>query len=657
MSEASAATVVGVHAGSRSGVTPLRRVRQIGHIVLGLQLLGFLAWSAVLYYHSALTVDFSIYNQPLFLISHGSFDPYSTIIGMPFWQNDAEFTIWVLAPVYGLLHGGLGLLWLQDLSVWGAEVVVFNWICEVAEERCGRRDAVLLASLGLVLLVADPWTWWSVSFDVHQEPLLLVFVALLARDMAHGRRRAWAWVVPLLLGGAPTTSFVVGIGLGSILASRRTRAVGLSMVLIGIAYSGLIILIHGDTGVPLPRHYGYLATASGYVPSGLTAGGVLKGIATHPLNVVRALWSKRTDLLANAAPGGLMGLFVPLLMPLLLLVLLENALSNGLIFIRPSFQSIPIYVLTPVGTVLVLIWIARRHRRSAIVLAGLLAAQALGWAVVWGPVTVSEWLRVPGSTAATLASLEARIPASAEVIASQGVVGTFSGRDLVYAPSGPVAVPLHGQTWFVITPTTGIETLSPAASMAFIGELAGSLHATLITHASGVWAFRLTPPPGVHQITVPDGADPLPAWAAAGTAGLPMLAGQVSGWHMTATGAKGYVSDGLEWQEPPGQYRAAVTLSATGPVNVEVWDDTNNTLLARRAIIQTDGIQQIVMPVDAPTADASIYSGWGPFRTVPVPPPSGQRIEVRVWSPGGVAVNVYSADLTATPDSDLAAQS
>jgi hypothetical protein len=658
MSEASPATVVGVHARAQSAVSPMRRVRQIGYSVLGLQLVGFLVWSAVLYDHSALTWDFATYNQPWFLIAHGNLDPYSTISRIPFWQNDAEFMIWVLAPVYWLARSGLALLWLQDLSVWGAGVVIFGWICEVAEQRCGRRDAVVLASLGLLLLVANPWTWWTVSFDVHEEALVIVFVALLARDMACGRRRACAWVVPLLLGGAPTSSYVIGIGLGGILAGRRTRATGLGMVVTGLCYTGFLVLVHGNVGVPLPRHFGYLATANGYVPPGLTVSGLLKGIATHPFNVVRALWSKRVDLLANAAPGGLMGLFVPLLMPLLLLVLVENALSHGANFVEPTFQSVPLYVLMPAGTVVALIWLARRHRRTAIVLVSLLAAQAIGWAVVWGPVTLSEWLRVPGSTAATLAGIEARIPASAEVIASQGVVGAFSSRVLVYGLSGPGTFPLHGQTWFVLTPYEGVETLNPASTQALLGELAGPLHATLVTQANGVWAFLLTPPPGVQQITVPDGSSPLPAWTAAGVAGLPVLAGQVSGWHVTATGAKGYVADGIEWLEQPGLYSAEVTLSAAGPVNVEVWDDTSDTLLARRMIPQTSGTQQVVIPVVAPDApNATVYSGWGPFRANFVSPPPGQRLEVRVWSPGGAAVNVYSADLTAVSGSGPAAQS
>ena len=152
--------------------------------------------------------------------------------------------------------------------------------------------------------------------------------------------------------------------------------------------------------------------------------------------------------------------------------------------------------------------------------------------------------------------------------------------------------------------------------MALIGELAGPLHARLVTHANGVWAFHLTPPPGITTFTVPGGSSPLPAWAGAGAASLPVLDGAVSGWHMAATGAKGYVADGIEWLENPGRYRAEVTLSASAsasgaPVNVEVWDDNTSTLLARRAVPQTDGIQQIVLPVTVPAGPIRPSSAGG----------------------------------------------
>jgi hypothetical protein len=330
----------------------------------------------------------------------------------------------------------------------------------------------------------------------------------------------------------------------------------------------------------------------------------------------------------------------------MLLVLLANSLIPGIGFAEPLFQSIPIYVLLPVGTVGFIIWLLPRHRRVSFALVGLIAAQAVGWAAVWGPQTSGQWLRISPAQAATLASVQAKIPASAEVVASQGVVGRFSSRARVYNIFGEGYIPVGPDTWFIITPNAGIETVNPASMMALIGELAGPYHATLIAHANGVWAFRWTPPPGIHGVQVPRGSSPLPAWAGAGATGRQVLDGPPSGWHMAASGTKGYVVDGIEWRESPGRYLANVTISSSAPVNVEVWDNNTNTLLARQTIARTDGIQQVELPLTVPPApDASTFSGWGPFRANFVAPSAGQRIEVRVWSPGGVAVNVYSGDL------------
>ncbi len=69
----------------------------------------------------------------------------------------------------------------------------------------------------------------------------------------------------------------------------------------------------------------------------------------------------------------------------------------------------------------VLAWMAARHRAGAAV-AGLLVVQAPGWAVVWGPRTPLQRLRASTRPRGMLAAVQARIPAAAEVIASQGVV-------------------------------------------------------------------------------------------------------------------------------------------------------------------------------------------------------------------------------------------
>src|SRR5260370_8473003 len=145
-------------------------------------------------------------------------------------------------------------------------------------------------------------------------------------------------------------------------------------------------------------------------------------------------------------------------------------------------------------------------------------------------------------------------------------------------------------------------------------------------------------------IDVAGNSSPLPAWAAPGAAGISVTTGPSALWRMTSTGGRGYVADGLAWQEPPGRYEAQVTLSATGPVNVEVWNDTGDTLLARRTIMATTGIEPVTVGVDATTAyRARPYPGWGPFRGARAPPPSALLLDVSLWSPARTPVTLPRA--------------
>ncbi|HUY44763.1 MAG TPA: DUF2079 domain-containing protein [Streptosporangiaceae bacterium] len=647
MTKVTSVAVHPAHAAAKPGLPgagSLLLVRRIGFAVLAAKLAAFGVWSAVLYRHFALTPDFAQYQQAWYLIAHGDLNPYDTVGNFTFWQNHAEFIMWPLALFYWVFPNGVFLLWLQDIGVVGAELVAFLWLCEIAQRYRPGRDARWLAGAGLVLLAVNPWSWWSVSFDFHAECLAVLFIALLAWDLAAGRRRAWLWVVPLLACGDVAGTYVFGIGVGLLLAGRHARLRGAIVACLGVAAVLFITAIHGNKGSGHGlQAYDYLA-APGYSGS-LTLPQLVSGLATHPLGVAAKLWAKRLDLWANLGSSGLLGLgYLPLL-PLVLVVTVSNDLFRGFLFSEPLFQSLPIYVLLPVGTVGVLGWLTRRVRRLGLVATGLVAAQAIGWAAVWVPGTPRQWLRVPGATAATLAAIQARIPASAAVFASQGVVGRFSGRLDVRPLNGNLPI-RPGQDWFIFTPWAGIETQKTAGAMVFAGQLAGPLHARLVLDANGVWAFQWSPPPGIHRLRVPGGTLPLPAWTAPGAAGRAVLTGPPPGWHVTSTGREGYVADRLEWQRWPGQYQASVTLSATGPVNVEVWNNTGNTLLARRSLASTDGIQTITVPVDASTDYRTpIFSGWGPFRAQFGGGPRGERLEVRVWTPGDGTVNVYSTRL------------
>ena len=624
--------------------TALRRVRRAGYAVLGLKLIGFGIWSAVLYQRFALTPDFAQYQQAWYLIAHGHLNPYDTVGNFRFWQNHGEFIMWPLAALYWVFPHGVLLSWLQDAGVVGAELVAFLWLCDLAQKYRPGRDARWFAAAGLVLLAVNPWSWWSVSFDFHAECLAVLFIALLGRDLADGRRRAWIWV-PLLIGcGDVAGTYIFGLGCG-LLIVRGARVRDAVVAGLGIAAVLGISAIHGNLGSGHGlQAYDYLA-APGYTgPLSLT--GLMKGLATHPVAVAAKLWSKRIDIWANLGASGLAGaLWLPLL-PIMAVVLISDDLFRGFLFSEPLFQSLPVYVLLPVGTVAALAWLARRWRKTALIILALVVVQAAGWSAIWSPRTMSQWDRVPPPTAATLAAVLQQIPSSAAVFASQGVVGRFSGRLDVRPMNGTLPIQ-PGQDWFVFAPRAGIETQKPAAAMVFAGQLAGPMHAKLLLDRNGVWVFRWIPPRGVHRVRVPGGSAPLPAWTAPGPAGRAVLTGQPSSWHVTSDGRRGYVVDQLEWVRMPGQFTAAVDLSSAGPVNVEVWDSTGSVLLARRSLLSASGTEPVTLPVNASVSYVRpLYGGWGPFRAMFGRGPKSERLEVRVWSPGGGTVNVYSARLT-----------
>ena len=642
-------TPAGLHRHARtSGPRDLLfRVRRAGYIVLGLQYVAFLCWSTLLYQRFSLTPDFAQYHQAWYLIAHGNLDPHDTLGRFQFWQNHAEFMMWPFALLYWVWPHCVNLLWLQDTGVVVAEAVAFTWMCEIARKR-GGPSAPWLAGAGLVLLAINPWIWWGISFDYHFETIGIAFTALLAWDMANGRRRAWYWVLPLLACGDVTGTYLAGIGLGVLLAGRGMRRRGAALACIGLAAVLFITLIHGNRGSAHGlQAYAYLAfpgaKATGHVPMSK----LVLGIATHPLRVLTVLWGKRVDLWANLAPSGLVGLGYLALLPLILVAVLANSLFHGVLFAEPLFQSMPIYVFMPVASVGVLCWLTCRRRWVGLTVTGLVVAQAIGWAMVWGGRTSTQWLRVPAASAATLARIEPLIPASAEVIVSQGVVGRFANRSDVRILLGPGYQPVSRKdVWFVVLPTYGVETQSTGSAMALVNELVNA-HIRMVTHANGVWVFDWHPAAGVTRVPVP-GLAPIPAWTTPGSAGRAMLTGRPGGWHVTSNGRPGYVVSGLAWQAMPRRYQATVRLSSTGPVNVEIWDDNDGQLLARQMLTGTHGTEQITMPVDATVPYRShLFAGWGPFRANFISPPAGQRLELRVWSPGAETVHVYGATLTA----------
>jgi hypothetical protein len=476
--------------------------------------------------------------------------------------------------------------------------------------------------VGLALLVLDPWAWWSMSFDFHMELIAIPFAVLTMRDLAQGRRRMWVWAPLTAACGVVDATWLIGIGFGALVFQGR-RKVGFLLAAAGASWVLFSAALHAGGGGSITAAYGYLGP--GGTKGSESAIRLAIEIAEHPLRLVTALWGERVNIWANLAPGGIVGLGAPLVVGLVFIVLLAN--EPLAVFSAPIFQSIAIYLGLPIGAVLVLTRIARNQRRLlSEVLGALLLANVLAWAVVWLPQTPGTWLRVSPAASATLRRALHRIPPSAEVVASQGVVGRFSSRRFVYPILNPgVSIPLGtATTWWIVAPNVGIETESPTDQAAIVSWLAGPLGARLVDH----------------------GGQGTAAWEFPGGAGRSELAGPGQLWRLAATGARGYVLAGDYWRELPGRYRASVTLSATVPVRVELWDATADRLLARRSIAPTVGPERVTLVGnETHTVRRSGLLGVGPFIARFPPPPAGDALEVRVWSPGGGTVNVTAVGL------------
>ncbi|MHB8498559.1 MAG: DUF2079 domain-containing protein [Acidimicrobiales bacterium] len=633
----------------------LALIRRIGLVVLAAQLVGLVVWSAVLADRYALSYDFAIYHQAWWLIGHGNLYPFDTANGFPFFKSHGEVLLWPLALLGGVWPHSVTLLVVQDAALVGAEAVAFTWLCDLALP-CGsniywRRLPVMLAGVGLVLLVADPWLYWAGSSDFHLEVVGLLFVLLAARTLYRdpADKKVWIWVALALACGDVVTTYVIAIGLSGAVAGRQWRRPGLLLTVAALVWSLVLATIGANAGSGLAGGYGYLAATSPS-PAALSLVGLATGVAGHPGRVVSVLWNRRLDLYAAVSAGGLVGVLSPWVVVAAVLVLLENGLNQYLGFVAPSFQDSLLYVLIPVGTVDVLVRLARRRPRWAAVAAVLLAANALLWSALWLPRTANQWLRVSPAAAVALGSVQHRIGATEEVMASQGIVGRFSDRKWIYSILTPGAIPVHTATvWVIVAPDQGVETVPVPVSDAVIAELAGPLHATLVSDAAGVWAFRWSPPPGTRSLTVPSAVPTVEAWATTGAAGKSTTTGPSVDWRAVGNGQPGYVVAGDYWREPPGHYQATVELSATVPVHVEVWNATGNVLLARRDVPPTNGFTAVSLTVDAEHSyPEHTYSGAGPFSFLPVPSPPGDQLEVRVWTSGGGLVSVSAVELVPT---------
>lgn len=657
----------------------LRAALQAAWVLLGAQLVAMLAFSWEIYHRFANTWDYALNYQGWWAIAHGNLDPFSTVADRFLYQDHFVILYWPLAPISLLWPHGLWPLWIQDLLVLGGEVAAILIVRDAVRSArwSPRLPGWLAVSVVTVMLVANPWIYNTIAFDFHYESVGAACFALLAcRELmsaSGSTRRLVLWSVLCLACGDIAATLLVAVGIGAALASPANRRRGVALVGIGLAWFAAVSLAGGNHGSNLAAHYGYLAG----IPAGesLSFVGFVKAALGHPVNALRQLWAHRVNTWGYVSSAGLIGLCSPWAV-LPVLVLVQSELTAGNVFASSDFQNLPVVLfLIPLSVIALArlgsrldstkpwfrasvgrsrqavtapgVRAKRRGRLIVPVLAGIMAVNAVVWGLVWIPQISAQWIRVSPAAAAALEQVDHIIPAGAEVVASQGVVGRFSDRSFVYAVGGG-AVPLKTNVvYFVITPTQGIEEAGIQTQEGIIGELAGPLHGRLVFDRAGVWLIALRRPGGTTSVELPKLYTSVPAWVGRTDTGTRVTVGPESSWHMAkATDTAGYVLFGNEWNELPGTYEMTTTVSNTSPVNLEVWDASSNTLLTRQRLVASTGIQAVQTTVRV-TREGSqhLYGGSGPFRFNPPPAPLADAIEVRVWSSGSGEVSVYSVEL------------
>ena len=501
----------------------LRWTARFGYLLLFLQLLALAWWSQLQVSHFAATMDFANVEQAVSQIAHGVLDPHSTIQGwvngvevgggasfnhqLYFWQDHSEFIFWPLSLFQVIWPHPVTIKWLQDLAVFGAQVVAFRWITQLAATAISpsrERTVALAVAVGAVLLAADPGFIDGNSFDVHTEAFAAFAAIGAARALYYRRRTVWLWVFVGFACGDVGTGYLAAVGLGSLLLGRRWLRTGLAIAAAAVGWDLLLGALGGTTGTRVWVVYANLMNPIAQLnPRALPTVGTLAGnVLEHPGRVVSTLWANRDYAWKNVSPAGVFGwLWLPVLIPAVL-VLGQGQLSGVWDIHAPGFQSVVAYVLIPVGTVaILLVWLCSRRRSirvlGVIVAAGL-AYNTVASAITLVPNNLRRW-SAPAAAVSALDRVSAMIGPDDEVVVSQGVSGDFGARASVYPyGAGPgITVPVQARhIWVILAPKVGIESVTPTQTDADIRALEHDPQAHLKLARGGVWAWEVTPARG-----------------------------------------------------------------------------------------------------------------------------------------------------------------
>ena len=485
------------------GLSPAqRRFMDTGTWLFAAQLAVLVWLSVVRYQHFDLAEDYGIYVQAMHQIAHGHLDPWSTIYGYPFWQNNFEWFIWPLGLLSRIVPAAALLLGLQDVALAATGWLAWRWWRRAPEAHAEQSEGGPIAMVGglgvMIVALASPLLYATAGFDFHSEAIAAPLLLAITYDLFGDRRtRSWLWVPLLLATTAVGSTYLVGVALAG-LVPRRCRRTALALLVVGVGWLALASIV-GGVRPGVVGGYAYLA-GNGHP----NLASIVGGIVTHPSVALRTISGRWRQLARIAAASGGVGILWPPALLVDLVVIAPPSLNSSAVFVSPgvAFQVVPILGPMATGAGLVTLAAAAHLRRVpaaiAVVCITASAVACVAAAAVTDTAAWTQWSAVPGPAARTLARVAADLPTTAEVVAASGVSGRFSSRPFTFVLSeASVTFPVCAPDVVLVLTDAGLEGgFTPPTMIAAARHIATTqFHAVVLAAAHGVWAYRLRLPP------------------------------------------------------------------------------------------------------------------------------------------------------------------
>ena len=444
-------------------------------------------------------------------------------------HNHFELIVWPLSLSQVIHPSPYLLLVIQDVAIVLAEGVALLWASDISVSRApdGGIPRWVGVCVVLLLLLLNPWIYQTALSDFHPETIATLFTVLAARDLYNQRmRRASIWMILLLMCGDVGGLYAIGLGIGLVLARPTAWKVATVWISIGIAWVGFISYAGFNAGSHLSG-YQYLAgKTTAAAAASITLSDIVEQTLLHPERLWHLVVQRWSTILKNIVPTGIVGIFSRWVIGLFLIVVLTSIGQEYNGFIQPGFQNFVLYVMLPVGTLLVLdtairkLSAMRSETGARHPTAGFSTASARMWLGAIAAVALCAFCmvfalgRMAGvfdgvpdtqeGTRATLTGVLQQTPSRAEVVGTSGIIGRFAARPSTYVLSQPVpgsSVPIRQrQVTFVFVPALAYGESASAISSEelFVKD---KLHAKTLATQQGVWAFLWTVPPNVTSLT------------------------------------------------------------------------------------------------------------------------------------------------------------